>query len=142
MLTGRLFALSLLSAIALSQPKPAQALVCEQGPYFIFFGEDNAFVIGDAMTVLEDTMAAVGNCGVGHVYIAGHTDLGEDPSLAVERAKTVANYFLARGVPSNEITIAAFGNAQPRRANNGDEQQRENRRVEVTFRPLVQTPAN
>ena len=72
------------------------------------------------------------------VSIVGHTDSSgsdavNDP-LSVERARSVRDYLVARGVPAGHVQTAGRGEREPI-ADNGTEQGRaQNRRVEIYLR--------
>ena len=69
------------------------------------------------------------------VHVIGHTDsTGSDAindPLSVERAQSVRNYLIDRGVPPARIDIAGRGSHQPVADNSTDAGRAKNRRVEI-----------
>ena len=75
--------------------------------------------------------------------IEGHTDsMGEEDfnmDLSRERAYSVRQALVARGVSSSRITTKGFGEAKPVASNKSSEGRRANRRVEIIFPDVVMT---
>ena len=71
------------------------------------------------------------------IEICGHTDdEGDDAHnlrLSKNRANSVKNYLVSRGISSSRITTQGFGATQPVSTNDSDEGRQENRRVELRF---------
>jgi outer membrane protein OmpA-like peptidoglycan-associated protein len=69
------------------------------------------------------------------VEIAGHTDdRGSDRynlALSYDRAKSVVNYLIMRGISPNRLIARGYGETKPRMSNDTEEGRYENRRVEV-----------
>jgi outer membrane protein OmpA-like peptidoglycan-associated protein len=69
------------------------------------------------------------------VEIAGHTDnQGSDNynlALSYDRAKTVMNYLIMRGIPKDRLVARGYGETRPIATNDTEEGRYENRRVEV-----------
>ncbi len=69
------------------------------------------------------------------VEIAGHTDSrGSDNynlALSYDRAKTVMNYLVMRGIGKDRIIARGYGETKPIASNDSEEGRYENRRVEV-----------
>ena len=69
------------------------------------------------------------------VIIEGHTDNTGDYKLNVklskERANTIKDYLIDKGVERNRIKIKGYGPSRPRYSNQSEELRRLNRRVEV-----------
>ncbi len=67
--------------------------------------------------------------------ISGHTDNSGDPAknlkLSEDRAKSVYNYFLEKGIEAKRVTYIGHGDKFPIDSNNSDEGKRKNRRVEL-----------
>ena len=53
-------------------------------------------------------------------------------NLSRERANSVRNYLVNRGVSSNRINVAAYGQTRPIADNNSEYGRQQNRRVELT----------
>lgn len=69
------------------------------------------------------------------IAILGHTDsLGSKEynlQLSQERAQSVADELIRRGVGTNRIFVKGFGDAKPLRSNGSEEGRQKNRRVEI-----------
>jgi OOP family OmpA-OmpF porin len=69
------------------------------------------------------------------IIIKGHADeTGTDDFnqfISLERAKTVGNYLMARGVSKDAIELKALSDSQPIAVNTTDEGRALNRRVEL-----------
>lgn len=69
------------------------------------------------------------------VEIAGHTDdVGSDESnlkLSQERAESVRNYLIGKGISANRIQAKGYGESSPIAPNDSDEGRAKNRRTEV-----------
>lgn len=72
-----------------------------------------------------------------HVRLAGHTDfVGSDDynvTLSRNRARSVADYFISKGVKPERISSFGFGKARPITDEKTDEARSINRRVEIRF---------
>jgi OOP family OmpA-OmpF porin len=70
------------------------------------------------------------------VEIAGHTDsIGSEKynqSLSERRAQAVKAYLVGKGIPSDQLTTAGFGESKPIASNATDAGRAKNRRVELT----------
>ena len=76
------------------------------------------------------------------VVIEGHTDsVGSDDanqSLSERRASAVSNYLGSKGINSQRVLTAGFGEARPVASNDDDSGRSQNRRVEVRLEPITQ----
>lgn len=74
------------------------------------------------------------------IEIVGHTDstggYQYNVSLSQRRAQSVANYLISQGVNPARVTTRGAGPDQPVASNNTEAGRQQNRRVEVTLRPL------
>jgi outer membrane protein OmpA-like peptidoglycan-associated protein len=72
-----------------------------------------------------------------NLLVEGHTDdSGADSynmNLSRQRAQTVADFLAAQGIASNRIVTKAFGESQPKYANDSDANRSKNRRVELAI---------
>jgi len=68
------------------------------------------------------------------IEVGGHTDnVGEDAAnmkLSAERAKSVRDYLVKGGIPTNRIQAKGYGESNPVAANDNDEGRKTNRRTE------------
>ncbi|MEA3451490.1 MAG: OmpA family protein, partial [Bacteroidota bacterium] len=60
-------------------------------------------------------------------------DEAHNMTLSKNRANSVKNYMVSRGISSYRITTNGFGAKQPVSENDSDEGRQENRRVEIKF---------
>lgn len=76
------------------------------------------------------------------IHVVGHTDStgGDDlnQSLSERRAASVASYLSEQGVPSNRVRQEGRGKREPLASNKTKEGQRQNRRVDIVIKPVVQ----
>lgn len=76
------------------------------------------------------------------IDVYGHTDsTGSDAynqTLSENRARTVANYLMSRGVPAARIRSQGFGETMPVADNATEEGRTKNRRVEIKIVPVTQ----
>lgn len=72
-----------------------------------------------------------------HVRLSGHTDfIGSDDyntTLSRNRARSVADYFISKGIDSNRIISYGYGKSRPLVLDKTDEGRKVNRRVEIRF---------
>lgn len=70
-----------------------------------------------------------------YVEVVGHTDdVGDDSynmTLSEQRAESVRDYLVSKGLDANKVGTVGKGESQPIASNNTDEGRAENRRVEV-----------
>jgi outer membrane protein OmpA-like peptidoglycan-associated protein len=76
------------------------------------------------------------------IDVYGHTDsTGSDTynqTLSENRARTVANYLISRGVSASRIRSQGFGETMPVTSNDTDAGRAKNRRVEIKIVPVTQ----
>jgi outer membrane protein OmpA-like peptidoglycan-associated protein len=79
------------------------------------------------------------------VSIEGHTDsVGTEDynqRLSEQRAATVADYLIERGVPNTNVIVYGYGEMQPKATNDTPEGRQLNRRVEIHIRAPQQASA-
>jgi outer membrane protein OmpA-like peptidoglycan-associated protein len=73
------------------------------------------------------------------IVVEGHTDSRGsrdfNMSLSQQRAQTVMNFLVSRGVPAESITAVGIGPDRPIADNNSRDGRAENRRVEIVIKP-------
>jgi outer membrane protein OmpA-like peptidoglycan-associated protein len=73
------------------------------------------------------------------IVVEGHTDSRGsrdfNMSLSQQRAQTVMNFLVSRGVPAESITAVGIGPDRPMTDNNTRDGRAENRRVEIVIKP-------
>ncbi len=119
-------------------PPPAQ-VVCNTGPYIVFFDWDKSDLRPDAAQVLDNAAAQYANCGNAQVMLAGHADRSGSPKynvgLSQRRNTNVRGYLASKGITDGSITTQAFGETAPRVQTADGEREPQNRRVEVSYGP-------
>jgi len=72
------------------------------------------------------------------VTIAGHTDSSgsskSNKKLSLERAESISNVLVTKGVNKNRITAVGYGESQPIAENKSSAGRQKNRRIEITFK--------
>ncbi len=71
------------------------------------------------------------------IEISGHTDnVGTEEynlKLSENRAKSVANYLISKGIDKSTLVVNGYGFSKPKTDNNSEENRALNRRVELKF---------
>ncbi|ALF59407.1 OmpA family protein [Psychrobacter urativorans] len=105
-------------------------------PGNITFSFDNATLSTSFMPTLDKLASTMNEYNQNTITIAGHTDSVGNPSynmnLSRDRANSVRNYLVNRGVSSNRINVVAYGQTRPIADNSNEYGRQQNRRVEVT----------
>ena len=105
-------------------------------PGNITFAFDSASLNPSFRPTLDKLAATMNEYNQNTVTIAGHTDSVGNPSynmnLSRDRANSVRNYLVNRGVAGNRINVVAYGQTRPIADNNSDYGRQQNRRVELT----------
>lgn len=101
----------------------------------IGFGQNDVSLTAADGQVLTQVAAKLAACPNVHAAINGYTDNSGNDSINIalseERAQTVANFLIAHGVASDQVSSAGFGSADPIAPNNTDQGRAQNRRVEI-----------
>ena len=120
-------------------PPPPPAVVCNTGPYIVFFDWDKSNIRPDAATILDNAAAQYANCGNARVMLAGHADKSGAASynvgLSQRRNSEVRGYLETKGVPGGVIATEAFGETAPLVQTADGVRENQNRRVEVSYGP-------
>ena len=70
------------------------------------------------------------------IQISGHTDnvgsYADNLKLSLNRAKSVVDYLVSKGIAAQRLTYKGFGDSKPVASNNTEEGRAENRRTEFT----------
>ncbi|MBS9532312.1 OmpA family protein [Mycobacterium sp. M1] len=89
-----------------------------------------------AQQQLSRVAEKLNGCHSGHVAVSGYTDnTGNDAvnvPLSANRAKSVADFLVAHGVPAGSVTSNGFGSADPVASNATPDGRAQNRRVVIT----------
>lgn len=89
----------------------------------------------EAMKLLDTVYGLLSGMEYRKVVVEGHTDnVGSEKynlKLSKERAQSVANYLIAKGIPKEKITVIGYGETKPLYPNDTPEHRAKNRRVEI-----------
>lgn len=111
-------------------------------PGNITFKTASADLNADFFKVLDGVGIVVEEYNKTLIVIAGHTDnVGSDEnnqSLSERRASSVGQYLLGKGINSQRVLTAGFGETRPVAPNDSEAGRSQNRRVEVTLEPITQ----
>ena len=120
-------------------PPPPPPVVCNKGPYIVFFDWDKSDITPEAATILDSAVTAYGNCGSVPIMLAGYTDLSGTQKynlgLSARRNASVTSYLTAHGIAASTISSQAFGKLNPRVPTANGVRELQNRRVEITYGP-------
>ena len=82
----------------------------------VYFEWDRSNLTDQARQVINNAVNNARNCGVGSVQIAGHTDTSGsnayNQGLSERRSRAVRDEMVRLGVPTDAISLSAFGESQ------------------------------
>ena len=120
-------------------PPPPPRVVCNTGPYIVFFDWDKSALLPAATSVLDNAVSQYANCGSARVMLAGHADKsGSDKynvGLSQRRNAAVRGYLETQGITGGAISTEAFGETAPLVQTADGVREPQNRRVEVSYGP-------
>ena len=109
-------------------------------PGNITFATDSADIASSFYTPLNNLAGSFRQYNQNSIEIVGHTDStgnhAYNMGLSQRRAQSVANYLMAQGVDASRVSTRGAGPDQPVASNATADGRAQNRRVEVTLRPL------
>lgn len=109
-------------------------------PGNITFATDSADIASSFYAPLNNLASSFRQYNQNSIEIVGHTDStgshAYNMSLSQRRAQSVANYLTAQGVDASRLSTRGAGPDQPVASNATADGRAQNRRVEVTLRPL------
>ena len=101
----------------------------------VLFAFGSAELTGEAKRLLADVATRLTGANLVAVKVVGHTDsVGSDAynqGLSERRARSVADFLVAQGVPADKLSTEGRGESQPVADNGSDAGRAENRRVEL-----------
>ncbi|OEC37442.1 Outer membrane protein OmpA [Pseudomonas cuatrocienegasensis] len=110
-------------------------------PGNITFATDSAQIASSFYAPLNNLATSFRSYNQNSIEVVGHTDStgahSYNMGLSQRRAQSVADYLLAQGVDSTRLSTRGMGPDQPIASNDNAEGRAQNRRVEVTLRPLA-----
>ena len=108
-----------------------------QGVNFEF---DRAALTAEGRSILDRAAAVLEGNPTVRVEIVGHTDSrGSDEynqRLSERRAQSVRTYLESKGISANRLSASGRGESSPVASNDTDAGRAQNRRVELTARPM------
>jgi outer membrane protein OmpA-like peptidoglycan-associated protein len=109
-------------------------------PGNITFATDSADIASSFYNPLNNLATSFRQYNQNSIEIVGHTDStgnhAYNVGLSQRRAQSVANYLIAQGVDASRLSTRGAGPDQPVASNATADGRAQNRRVEVTLRPL------
>lgn len=122
-----------LAGLTRSQLKTGQVISMDK----IYFQIDSAGINPTSFPILDGVYDFLSAHTDVAVEIGGHTNGNCDhpycDKLSDARAKAVADYLIAKGIPANRVRHKGYGKRKPVASNNTAEGRRKNQRVEVTI---------
>ena len=107
-------------------------------PNDISFDVGSAAIKPQLRAVLDPFVSSLQGDPSAQITIVGHTDsTGSDAfnnKLSIERADSVRDYIVTRGVAAGRVATAGRGDREPIADNNTDAGRAKNRRVEIFLR--------
>ena len=101
----------------------------------ITFNTNSSTILPRFTTILDSVTTILLEYQNSNIVISGHVDNTESDTinnpLSLNRANTVANYFIQHGISSNRVSAIGYGNSQPIASNLSIEGRTQNRRVEI-----------
>ncbi|NDV42957.1 OmpA family protein [Flagellimonas sediminis] len=103
----------------------------------VYFDTNKSDVKGTSATTLDKMAGIFKEYPKTNILVEGHTDsAGSDEynwKLSQQRAESVTNYLISKGVSSSRFTTKWYGETQPRESNETAEGKAKNRRVELAI---------
>jgi len=100
----------------------------------INFKVGSAELLRDSYDLLDQIAQVISENKVNKLLIAGHTDSTHTEAynlkLSLDRADSVKNYLVSKGIPEDVLTTQGFGKRKPRASNATERGRTLNRRVE------------
>jgi outer membrane protein OmpA-like peptidoglycan-associated protein len=114
-------------------------VVCNKGPYIVFFDWDKSDITPEAATILDSAVSAYANCSRVPVMLAGYADRSGTPrynqGLSERRNASVRSYLTSHGIADGDIGSQGFGESNNRVPTADGVRELQNRRVEITYGP-------
>lgn len=101
----------------------------------VFFDTGKATLRAESFVALNELVDALKLKSTMVVEIAGHTDnvgsIASNKLLSEQRAVSVKNYLIKKGINGNRIIAKGYGDSEPVSYNDSEEGKQQNRRTEV-----------
>ncbi|EYF08758.1 OmpA family protein [Chondromyces apiculatus] len=129
--------LAVASALAVKEEQRGTVITIPSG---VLFTSGKYALLPAAQQKLDQVADALKNQDDRKIIVEGHTDSqGTDESnmvLGKNRAQSVRDYLVSRGVPAEMISATGLGESRPVADNNSAEGRANNRRVEIIVQPV------
>ena len=116
--------------IPLRRPEVGETFVLRN----VFFDFDRSTLKKESNIELDKLAAYLQENGTVKIEIGGHTDnqgsAEYNEKLSLERAKSVYNYLISKGIDKNRMSFKGYGMSQPIATNETEEGRALNRRTE------------
>jgi outer membrane protein OmpA-like peptidoglycan-associated protein len=103
----------------------------------VFFEKGMPNLLPSSFTELDRLVKIMKDNPTMEIRIEGHTDAVGDPMLLMrlskERAGSVRNYFISKGIDPSRLSEAGYGRTKPIAPNTTEENRHKNRRVEFVI---------
>ncbi|AWX46163.1 Outer membrane protein Omp38 [Flagellimonas maritima] len=103
----------------------------------VYFDTNKSDVRGTSASTLDKLAGIFKEYPNSNILVEGHTDsAGSEEynnTLSKQRAQSVTNYLVAKGISSGRFTTKWYGESQPRESNETSEGKAKNRRVELAI---------
>ncbi|WP_273566927.1 OmpA family protein [Maribacter halichondriae] len=103
----------------------------------VYFDTNKSGVKGTSATTLDKLAGIFKEYPKSYILVEGHTDsAGPDDynmMLSQQRAESVTQYLVAKGITAGRFTTKWYGESQPRESNDTSEGKAKNRRVELAI---------
>lgn len=104
----------------------------------IFFNFDSSTLKEESYPPLDEAVKVLKSFVNVSFVIEGHTDsigpVAYNLNLSKERAKSVMDYFVSKGIPASRISSIGYGEAKPIDTNETEAGKAKNRRVEIKLK--------
>ncbi|PAU64676.1 OmpA family protein [Pseudomonas indica] len=116
-------------------PAPQSEVIVLSDLGEVLFAFDSAELTEAARARLRDVGGRLQGADVIEIKVQGHTDsVGSDAynqGLSERRARSVADFLVAQGIPASKLSTEGFGESRPVADNATDTGRAQNRRVEI-----------
>ena len=116
-------------------PKPQKVVTTENLSGDATFGNNSAALTDEGKSALDTLVSKLSGVEPVKIMLTGHADSrGADAynqKLSERRAKSVADYIIAKGIPASIVSWSGAGESQPIASNNTAQGRAANRRVEI-----------
>jgi OOP family OmpA-OmpF porin len=121
---------------AAMMPAPETPMAAPE-PYIVYFAFDSSEIDGEGMSKIDEAVAAAQRMGIIDFAVTGHADRSGPEAynlaLSLRRANAVRDALVAKGILSQNISVAGRGEAEPAVPTPDGVREPANRRVEIVI---------